>query len=51
MNDVCATVGIENFKFMEKIVTKHKNNAAYYDENLKDIDGVTLLTNSSNSIF
>ena len=43
MNDVCATVGIENFKFMENIVTKHKNNAAYYDENLKDIDGITLL--------
>jgi dTDP-4-amino-4,6-dideoxygalactose transaminase len=43
MNDVCATVGIENFKFMENIITKHKNNAAYYDKNLKDIDGVTLL--------
>jgi dTDP-4-amino-4,6-dideoxygalactose transaminase len=43
MNDVCATVGIENFKFMENIVTKHKENAAYYDENLKDIKGVTLL--------
>ena len=43
MNDVCATVGIENFKHLDDIVNKHKENAAYYDENLKDINGVTLL--------
>lgn len=43
MNDVCATVGIENFKFMDEIVSKHKSNAAYYDNNLKDVNGVTLL--------
>jgi len=43
MNDVCATVGMENFKHLDNIVSKHKSNAAYYDENLKDINGVTLL--------
>ena len=43
MNDVCATVGIENLKHLDKIVDKHKDNAAYYDKHLQDIDGVTLL--------
>lgn len=43
MNDVCATVGMENFKHLDNIVSKHKSNAAYYDENLKDVNGVTLL--------
>ena len=43
MNDVCAAVGIENFKHLDDIVTKHKANAAYYDEHLQNVDGVTLL--------
>tara|TARA_Y100000385_G_scaffold49353_1_gene46036 strand:+ start:5440 stop:6660 length:1221 start_codon:yes stop_codon:yes gene_type:complete len=43
MNDVCATVGIENMKHADNIISKHKANAAYYDENLKNIKGVTLL--------
>jgi dTDP-4-amino-4,6-dideoxygalactose transaminase len=43
MNDVCAAVGIENFKHLDNIVSKHKQNAAYYDKHLKDVNGVTLL--------
>ena len=43
MNDVCATVGIENLKHANTIIQKHQENAAYYDENLKNIPGVTLL--------
>lgn len=43
MNDVCATVGLENLKHIDDIVEKHRSNAAYYDEHLKDVDGVTLL--------
>ena len=43
MNDVCATVGIENMKHAESIITKHRENAAYYDEHLKNIPGVELL--------
>ena len=43
MNDVCATVGIENLKCADDIIGKHKSNAAYYDEHLKNINGVTLL--------
>ena len=43
MNDVCATVGIENLKDVDMIISKHRSNAKYYDENLKDIKGITLL--------
>ena len=43
MNDVCAVVGMENFKHMDKLVSVHKDNAAYYDKHLKDTKGVTLL--------
>jgi dTDP-4-amino-4,6-dideoxygalactose transaminase len=44
MNDVCATVGIENLKHADELIEKHKSNAAYYDKHLKNINGVTLLT-------
>lgn len=43
MNDVCATVGIENLKDVDDIISKHRNNAEYYDNNLKKINGVELL--------
>ncbi len=43
MNDVCAAVGMENFKYLDDILSKHKENAAYYDEHLKNVNGVTLL--------
>lgn len=43
MNDICATVGIENLKHADKIIKRHQENAKYYDDNLKDIEGLTLL--------
>jgi dTDP-4-amino-4,6-dideoxygalactose transaminase len=43
MNDVCATVGMENLKHVDSIISKHKQNAAFYDKNLIDTPGVTLL--------
>lgn len=47
MNDVNATVGIENLKCADTIVGKHQSNAKYYDDNLKDVPGVTTLTRHS----
>jgi len=44
MNDVNATVGIENLKHCEDIIGKHKSNAKFYDDNLQDIPGLTTLT-------
>ncbi len=43
MNDVSATVGIENLKHADELISKHRENAAYYDEHLKNTPGVTLL--------
>ena len=43
MNDVNASIGMENFKHIDDIIQKHKSNAAYYDDELKKVKGVTLL--------
>ena len=43
MNDVCATVGMENLKHADELIKKHQSNAAYYDKHLKNTKGVTLL--------
>jgi dTDP-4-amino-4,6-dideoxygalactose transaminase len=43
MNDVCATIGIENLKFADEIIQKHKNNAMFYNEVLSNINGLKLL--------
>lgn len=43
MNDICATVGMENLKDADTIIGKHRENAKFYDENLKGVNGVTLL--------
>lgn len=48
MNDVCATVGIENLKFADEIIGKHRSNAAFYDANLKNVHGLTLLDRHPN---
>jgi dTDP-4-amino-4,6-dideoxygalactose transaminase len=44
MNDVNASVGIENLKEVdEKVIKVQKSNAKFFDDNLKDVAGVTLL--------
>lgn len=43
MNDINAALGIGNFGQFDNIIDKHKENAAYYDKELKDIPGLTLL--------
>ena len=43
MNDVNATIGICNFNHVDEIVSKHRENGKYYDDNLKNIHGITLL--------
>jgi dTDP-4-amino-4,6-dideoxygalactose transaminase len=49
MNDVNATVGIENLKHANEIIEKHRSNAAFYDENLKNVKGLTLLERNPDS--
>lgn len=45
MNDVCATVGLENLRHIETILLKHRDNADFYNHNLFGIPGITLLEN------
>lgn len=45
MNDVSATVGLSNLPHMEMIVSRHQENADYYNEALHGVGGVTLLEN------
>lgn len=47
MNDICATVGLENLKHADHIIGTHQSNARFYNEQLKDVPGVTLLENDS----
>lgn len=46
MNDVSATVGIENLKHMDGILNSHRSNGKFYNESLQNVPGVTLLENS-----
>jgi len=48
MNDINASIGIENFNYIEEIIGKHKDNAKYYDDNLKNANDVTLLKRDNN---
>ena len=56
MNDINATIGIEQMKYIDGVLQKHRANAKYYYENLEGVNEITLLyplpnTVSSNWIF
>jgi dTDP-4-amino-4,6-dideoxygalactose transaminase len=40
MNDVTATIGLEQLKYIAKTIEKHRANAAMYDEAFKDLKAV-----------
>lgn len=50
MNDVNATVGIENLRNIDDIVNRHITNGLYYDIQLRQIPGITLLKRSLDRI-
>ena len=43
MNDIAAAIGIENLKHAKEIIDTHRENASYYDQELKGVEGVQLL--------
>ncbi len=47
MNDVSATIGLCNFKHIETILEKHKQNALYYNKELNGVKGVEVLHNEN----
>jgi dTDP-4-amino-4,6-dideoxygalactose transaminase len=42
MNDINATIGIENLKLIPEMIQTARSNAKFYNENLKNVSGVTL---------
>lgn len=47
MNDVNAVIGMHNLENANNVVEKHVDNANFYDQNLADVPGVTLLKRES----
>ena len=43
MNDIAASIGLENLNYADEIISKHRSNAAFYDRELSNVNGVTLL--------
>lgn len=43
MNDLNAAIGLANYANSLDVVKKHQDNAAYYNEHLKNVTGVTLM--------
>ncbi len=43
MNDICATIGIEQLKHIDEIVAKHIDNQEFYDKALQGIKGVQVI--------
>ena len=50
MNNIAATIGIEQFKHVDQIVNHYRENGRYYDEKLKGLPGVRLLKRRPDSI-
>jgi dTDP-4-amino-4,6-dideoxygalactose transaminase len=49
MNDINATIGIYNFPHISDIINKHQQHAKYYNDQLKDLSGIKLMQQPTNS--
>jgi dTDP-4-amino-4,6-dideoxygalactose transaminase len=47
MNDINATLGLYNLPHMNSILEKNRSNAAYFNEELKNVNGIKLMNNNS----
>ncbi len=43
MNDLAATIGLEQLKYVDATIARHRDNAAFYQHELSGAPGVTLL--------
>jgi perosamine synthetase len=43
MNDIAATIGLHQLQLVDDVLRRHRENAEYYRERFKDLDGLTLL--------
>jgi dTDP-4-amino-4,6-dideoxygalactose transaminase len=51
MNDVNAVIGMKNLEHVDDIIIAHQSNADYYNNELIDVDGVTLLSSDYKSSY
>lgn len=49
MNDINAAIGLHNFNDLDAIINIHRSNADFYDNELLNTSGITLLKRSVNS--
>ena len=47
MNDINATIGLYNLPHMDELLKKNRKNANYFNENLKNTDGIQLVVENS----
>jgi perosamine synthetase len=50
MNDICATIGLEQMKYIKTIINKHINNSKYYDKKLINLKNIKLIPKNKNII-
>jgi dTDP-4-amino-4,6-dideoxygalactose transaminase len=41
MNDINATIGIQNLQKIDKVISVHRENGAFYNDKFSDLDGLT----------
>ena len=46
MNDINATIGLENLSHINCLLRRHRDNALFYNNQLKNVSGVTLMENA-----
>jgi dTDP-4-amino-4,6-dideoxygalactose transaminase len=51
MNDINATIGLHNLPHIDRLLEKDRANAAFYNKELEEIDGVTLLEQYGNPAY
>lgn len=50
MNDINATIGLANLPHIDRLLEQVRDNAAFYNQNLKNVPGVELLTPAEGSV-
>ena len=50
MNNIAATIGLEQFRDIDDILKKYRANAGYFQDAFADTPGITLLARQDNSI-
>jgi len=48
MNDISASIGLEQMKYINKIVKKNQINGEFFNKNLKNIKGIKLIKKNEN---